>query len=396
MRNVVLMLLAVVCIGLSGCSAVTGGQPAQSAAPSPAPATPEQTAAQTPAPCYTIPVAGDPDLRYDLYRDCRPAEEVFAVEKFDLPPTLNGQPCMPVCFLPDGTLLVYLEAETGDGTSWSRAPVTMGSYTPDSGQYRDLVSAPAGCSLLLQTCNERYLVYRETETPDDGQAADTARLCVYDLLAGTAQTVYTYPKEFLESSASFQNSPALAGDQLYFDALEAIDGVPTFRVYCADLQTLALTPCREDAHTPLSDGENLWALIPQGDSYALTADGAQAIPLPGGTAEIAMGDAVFFKVNRDVLPGDQLATWELRTTQQDQPLMITQQVFDDLHLQGAYLSWATYVYSPVFLFDTRADCFLRFDSLPQGCQYLRFANGCGFLQLLTKEGTQYYRLTEKA
>lgn len=158
MRNVVLMLLAVVCIGLSGCSAVTGGQPAQSAAPSPAPAAPEQTAAQTPAPCYTIPVAGDPDLRYDLYRDCRPAEEVFAVEKFDLPPPLNGQPCMPVCFLPDGTLLVYLEAETGDGTSWSRAPVTMGSYAPDSGQYRDLVSAPAGCSLLLQTCNERYLV----------------------------------------------------------------------------------------------------------------------------------------------------------------------------------------------------------------------------------------------
>lgn len=308
MRNVVLMLLAVVCIGLSGCSAVTGGQPAQSAAPSPAPATPEQTVTQTPAPCYTIPVAGDPDLRYDLYRDCRPAEEVFAVEKFDLPPTLNGQPCMPVCFLPDGTLLVYLEAETGDGTSWSRAPVTMGSYAPDSGQYRDLVSAPAGCSLLLQTCNERYLVYRETETPDDGQAADTARLCVYDLLAGTAQTVYTYPKEFLESSASFQNSPALAGDQLYFDTLETIDGVPTFRVYCADLQTLTLTPCREDAHTPLFDGENLWALIPQEDSYALAADGAQAIPLPGGTAEIAMGDAVFFKVNRDVLPGDQLAT----------------------------------------------------------------------------------------
>ena len=172
--------------------------------------------------------------------------------------------------------------------------------------------------------------------------------------------------------------------------------MPTFRVYCADLQTLTLTPCREDAHTPLSDGENLWALIPQGDSYALAVDGAQAIPLPGGTAEIAMGDAVFFKVNRDVLPGDQLATWELRTAQQDQPLMITQQVFDDLHLQGAYLSWATYVYSPVFLFDTRADCFLRFDSLPQGCQYLRFANGCGFLQLWTKEGTQYYRLTEKA
>ena len=108
-----------------------------------------------------------------------------------------------------------------------------------------------------------------------------------------------------------------------------------------------------------------------------------------------MGEEIFCKLNRGTTDGTGLSTWEWIDVRQQQPILTTQQATDDLRLEEGYLVWASYADSPAILFDTQNECFLRFESLPDGQPYFRFADGVGFLQLRVDGEAQYYQLTEK-
>lgn len=75
--------------------------------------------------------------------------------------------------------------------------------------------------------------------------------------------------------------------------------------------------------------------------------------------------------------------------------MVTEQIIDDVRVDDGYLTWASYADTPVFFFDTKADCFLRFDTLPESSHYLRFYQGNGFLQLWADGEPKHYRLEKK-
>lgn len=180
------------------------------------------------------------------------------------------------------------------------------------------------------------------------------------------------------------------------DTVHNSDGELKTAVYCADLSTLDVTLYKEDAQCPVFDGKELWVIAKEGDACVLVnTESSEKIPVPNDVAEIAIGDSIFFKLNRGTLENDEFATTELVEAQSNQPIMITQLSIDDLRLEEGVLVWTSYVDASVFLFDTQSDCFLCFESLPQGFHSLRFYQGHGLLQVGTDGAIHYYRLSKK-
>ena len=144
------------------------------------------------------------------------------------------------------------------------------------------------------------------------------------------------------------------------------------------------------------DGQELWVIAKEGnDCVLVNTESSEKISVPNDVAEIARGDSIFFKLNRGTLENDEFATWELVEAQSGQPIMTTQLSIDDLRLEEGYLVWASYVDASVFLLDTQSDCFLCFESLPQGFHSLRFYQGYGLLQVGSDGAVHYYRLSKK-
>lgn len=400
MRKAVAVILSAACVSLCACTAVTTGtqeEPAPSSEP-PSATTPESPE-HTITPAYIIPAAGDGDMQYNLYRDCKPAEDVFAIEEIPLPQTVADKPILPVTFLDEDSVLVYTY-KANTNTSDENLE-TIGCYNIKTGEYETWISASNEFGYTIQAIHERYLVYREnaiwyTSNFLESEVPPSARLCVYDRKSKETYTVYEYPEEYIGSSISYQDGVALAENILYFDTVHNSDGELKTAVYCADLSTLDVTLYKEDAQCPVFDGKELWVIAKEGDACVLVnTESSEKIPVPNDVAEIAIGDSIFFKLNRGTLENDEFATTELVEAQSNQPIMITQLSIDDLRLEEGVLVWTSYVDASVFLFDTQSDCFLCFESLPQGFHSLRFYQGHGLLQVGTDGAIHYYRLSKK-
>lgn len=385
MRKGFAPLLCALCIGLCACTAAQQSPGEEGSFPDSAElsatAAPEQEGSELP---------------YDLYRDCRPAEDVFHLEKIELPQNPEGQVFSPVAFLDENTLLGSLYEAT-DGVPSDQGAAAVGCLDLETGEWQRLASPQDKTTDTVLTFNDAYIVYWEMPLSDaEAPASGNASLCVYDRQAEEAYTLFEYPEEFLKSALVYGNHIVLVEDQLYFDTVvRGSDGTETM-VYSADLPARSITPYKENAQHPLYDGEKLWTVTNQGDTCVLeAADGSEQLTLPDSAAEIAVGEEIFCKLNRSTTDGTGLSTWEWIDIRQQQPILTTQQATDDLRLEEGYLVWASYADSPAILFDTQNECFLRFDSLPEGQQYFRFADGVGFLQLRVDGEAQYYRLTEK-
>ena len=400
MQKAVAVILSAVCISLCACTAVTTGtqkEPASSSEPSSVATleSPQYTA----TPQYIIPAAGDGDMQYNLYRDCKPAEDVFAIEEIPLPQTVADKPILPVTFLDEESVLIYLY-KANTNTSDENLE-TIGCYNIKTGEYETWISANNAFGYTIQAINEQYLVYREnsiryTSNFLESEVPPSARLCVYDRNSKETCTVYEYPEEYIESPISYEDGVALAENTLYFDTVHSSDGELKTAVYCADLSTLDVAPYRENAQCPVFDGQELWVIAKEGnDCVLVNTESSEKISVLNDVAEIAIGDSIFFKLNRGTLENDEFATWELVETQSGQPIMTTQLSIDDLRLEEGYLVWASYVDASVFLFDTQSDCFLCFESLPQGFHSLRFYQGDGLLQVGAGGAAHYYRLSKK-
>lgn len=400
MRKAVAVILSAACISLCACTAVTTGtqeEPASSSETSSV-ATPESPE-HTITPAYIIPAAGDGDMQYNLYRDCKPAEDVFAIEEIPLPQTVADKPILPVTFLDEESVLVYMY-KANTNTSDENLE-TIGRYNIKTGEYETWISANNEFGYTIQAIHEQYLVYREnsiryTSNFQESEVPPSARLCVYDRESKETYTVYEYPKEYIGSSISYQDGVALVENTLYFDTVHSSDGELKTAVYSADLSTRDVAPYRENAQCPVFDGKELWVIAKEGnDCVLVNTESSEKIPVPNDVAEIAIGDSIFFKLNRGTLENDEFATSELVEAQSSQPIMTTQMSIDDLRLEEGVLVWTSYVDASAFLFDTQSDCFLCFESLPQGGHSLRFYQGYGLLQVGANGDAHYYRLSKK-
>lgn len=396
MRKAVAVILSAACISLCACTAVTTGTQEEPAPSSVAtPESPQYTA----TPPYIIPAAGDGDMQYNLYRDCKPAEDVFAIEEIPLPQTVADKPILPVTLLDEESVLVYMY-KANTNTSDENLE-TIGRYNIKNGEYETWISASNEFGYTIQAIHERYLVYREnsiryTSNFLESEVPPSARLCVYDRESKETYTVYEYPEEYIGSSISYEDGVALVENTLYFDTVYNSDGELKTAVYCADLSTLDVAPYRENAQCPVFDSKELWVIAKEGnDCVLVNTESSEKISVPNDVAEIAIGDSIFFKLNRGTLENDEFATWELVEAQSNQPIMTTQLSIDDLRLEEGYLVWASYADASVFLFDTQSDCFLCFESLPQGFHSLRFYQGYGLLQVGSDGAVHYYRLSKK-
>lgn len=237
MKKTAALWLAVLCLALGGCAARPTTSPAPCAGPDAAPtATP---GAPAPTPVCTIPVDGVTGLQYDLYRDCLPAEDVFAVEKLDLPSAVDGRPLTPLGVLDDGALLVYLYRTNAGGTLPDRDIAAVGRYDPDTGDCDTLFSAPDRYVPLVLTWSGDLIVYQETPYSGDLPAAgQIVRLCCYDRRDGQTHKIFDYPDDFIGSAAFYRSSALLTDDALYFDTSVSEGGAATSRVCQADLTTL--------------------------------------------------------------------------------------------------------------------------------------------------------------
>lgn len=401
MRKVIAILLCAASVWLSACTPDISTQEAQgsSADTSSVAATDSPEPAVTPR--CTVPIQGSMNLEYELYRDCKRAEDVFSIKEIDLPQKIGEQPILPVAFLDEDSVLVYLYKANTNSAHLDENLESIGRYHIGSGTYEKWISVNRDFGCTIQAISESYLVYREALIQDalhfsEEQTPKSARLCVYDRSSGETHTVFEYPEEYIGSSVSYQNQVALVQNQLYFDTVHTVDAESATTVYCADLSTFDVVPYMENAQYPMFDGNEVWVIVPDGDSHILLGTKSSTkIPLPREIAEIAMGDAVFLKLNKGVLANDEFSTWELTDVQTGQPIMVTEQIIDDVRVDDGYLTWASYADAPVFFFDTKADCFLRFDTLPESSHYLRFYQGNGFLQLWADGEPKYYRLEKK-
>lgn len=401
MRKIIAILLCAASVWLSACAPDINTQKAQGssadASSVAAPDSPESAG----TPRCTIPIQGDMNLEYELYRDCKQAEDVFNIKEIGLPQRIGEQPILPIAFLDEDSVLVYVYKANTNSAHLEENLESIGRYHISTGTFETWISVNRDVGCTIQAWNESYLVYRETlientaPVSEEGSPPNT-RLCFYDRSSGETHTVFEYPEEFLGSSVSYQNRVALVQNQLYFDTVHTVNGELTTAVYCADLSTLDVIPYMENAQYPMFDGEEVWVIVPEEDSHVLLGtESSTKIPVPCEIAEIAMGGSAFFKLNKGVLENDEFSTWELVDAQSGQPIMVTEQVIDDVRVDDGYLTWASYADAPVFLFDTKADCFLRFDTLPESYHYLRFYQGYGFLQLWVDGEPQYYLLEKK-
>lgn len=400
MRKAIVIILSAACTLLCACSTATIStqeEPIPSSGHSSvaAPESPEDTM----TPRYTIPVAGDGDIQYNLYRDCKPAEEVFDIEKIPLPQTVADKPILSVTLLDEESVLIYMyKANTN---TLDENLEMIGCYNIKTGEYETWISANNEFGYTIQAINERYLVYREnsiryTSNFLESEGPPCARLCIYDRDSKETYTVYEYPEEYIGSPIFYQEGVALAENKLYFDTVHSSDGKLKTMVYCADLSTLDVTLYKQDAQCPAFDGKELWVIAKEENAYVLmSAESSKKIPVPNDVSEIAIGDSVFFKLDLGVLANDKFTTWELVEAQSRRPIMLTQLSIDDLRLEEGYLVWTSYADASIFLYDTQSDCFLCFESLPQGSHSLRFFQGYGLLQVWADGAAHYYRLSKQ-
>lgn len=402
MRKAVAVILSAACISLCACTAVTTDtQEEQASSSEPSSVATPESSEYTITPAYIIPTAGDRDMQYNLYRDCKPAEDVFAIEEIDLPQTVADSPILPVVLLDENSALIYMYKAGTNGALQEENLEAIGCYNIKTGKCEKWISANNELDYTIQAINGRYLVYRESPIPytDNFLKAENhqiARLCVYDRDSQETYTVYEYPEEYIGSSIFYQKGTALVENKLYFDTVCGSGSESETMVYCADLSTLDVMPYMEHAQCPMFDGKEIWCIAKQENAYVLMSkESSEKIVLPDDVSEMAVGDSIFFKLNLGALTNDEFATWELVGAQSDEPVMTTQQMIDDLRLEEGGLVWTSYADAPVFLFDTQSDSFLCFDSLPEGAHYIRFFQGYGFLQLRTNGETYYYRLGKK-
>ena len=189
-------------------------------------------------------------LPYDLYRDCRPAEDVFHIEKTDLPQNPEGQVFSPVAFLGENTLLGSLY-EAADGVPSDQGAAALGRLDLQTGEWQKLVSPQGRTTDTVLTFNDAYIVYWEMPLSDaEGPTPGKASLCVYDRRAEEAYALFEYPEEFLKSALVYGNHIVLVEDRLYFDTVvPRIEGTKTM-VYSADLPARSVTPYKENAQHP--------------------------------------------------------------------------------------------------------------------------------------------------
>lgn len=352
-------------------------------------------------PRYTIPVADDEDIQYNLYRDCKPAENVFAIEEISLPQTVADKPVLPVTLLDEESVLIYMYKANTNAAFSDENLETIGCYNIKTDEYEKWISTNNEFGYTIQAINEQYLVYRENPiqyTPNflESEDSPSARLCVYDRCSKETRTIYEYPEEYIGSPISYQEGVALVENKLYFDTVCSSGGKLGTMVYCADLSTMDVISYMEDAQCPVFDGKELWVIAKEGNNCVLMSkESSKKITVPNDVSEIAIGNSIFFKLNRGTLANDEFTTWELLDAQSNQPIMITQQSIDSLRLEEGYLVWTSYADASVFLFDTQSDCFLCFESLPKGSHFIRFFQGNGFLQVWSDGTAHYYRLSKK-
>lgn len=401
MRKIIAIILCIVSVGLCACTPNMGSQEEQGSSQDNALVVTPDAPEPTLVPRCTVPIQGDMNLEYELYRDCKQAEDVFSIKEIDLPQRIGEQPILPIAFLDEDSVLVYVYKANTNSAHLDENLESIGRYNIDSGTYEKWISVNNDYGYTIQAISESYLVYRETLIQDalhfsEEQTPKSAQLCFYDRSSKETHTVFEYPEEFLDSSVSYQNRVALVQNQLYFDTVHTANGELATTVYCADLSTLDVVPYMENAQYPMFDGNEVWVIVPDGDSYILLGTKSSTkVSLPYEIVEIAMGDSIFFKLNKGVLADDEFTTWVLFDEQSNQPIMITEQIIDDLRVEDGYLTWASYADAPIFLYDTVTGCFLRFDTLPESSHYLRFYQGYGFLQLWIDGKPKYYCLKEK-
>lgn len=402
MRKVITIILCSACILLCACTTFSVSTQEENISPlDNSPAVTPEIPENTMAPRSTILTGEDMNTQYNLYRECKPAEDVFAIEEIGLPQTVADSPILPVMLLDENSALIYMYKAGTNGALQEENLETIGCYNIETGECEKWISANNELDYTIQAINGRYLVYRESPIPytDNFLKAENhqiARLCVYDRDSQETYTVYEYPEEYIGSSIFYQKGVALVENKLYFDTVCGSGSESETMVYCADLSTLDVMPYMEHAQCPMFDGKEIWCIAKQENAYVLMSkESSEKIVLPDDVSEMAVGDSIFFKLNLGALANDEFATWELIGAQSDEPVMTTRQMIDDLRLEEGCLVWTSYADALVFLFDTQSDSFLCFDSLPEGAHYIRFFQGYGFLQLRTNGETHYYRLSKK-
>lgn len=402
MRKVITIILCSTCILLCACATFSVSAQEEHISPlDNSPAVTPEIPENTMAPRSTILTGEDMNTQYNLYRECKPAEDVFAIEEIDLPQTVADSPILPVVLLDENSALIYMYKAGTNGALQEENLEAIGCYNIETGECEKWVSANSELDYTIQAINRRYLVYRESPIPYTenflkAENHQIARLCVYDRDSQETYTVYEYPEEYIGSSIFYQKGTALVENKLYFDTVCGSGSESETMVYCADLSTLDVIPYMEHAQCPMFDGKEIWCIAKQENAYVLMSkERSEKIVLPDDVSEMAVGDSIFFKLNLGALANDEFATWELVGAQSDEPVMTTRQMIDDLRLEEGCLVWTSYADAPVFLFDTQSDSFLCFDSLPEGTHYIRFFQGYGFLQLRTNGETHYYRLSKK-
>ena len=158
-------------------------------------------------------------LPYDLYRDCRPAEDVFHIEKIDLPQNPEGQVFSPAAFLGENTLLGSLY-EAADGVPSDQDAAALGRLDLQTGEWQKLISPPDGATDVILTFSDSYIVYWEIPLSDaEAPTSGKASLCIYDRRAEEAYALFEYPEEFLKSALVYGNHIVLVEDRLYFDTV---------------------------------------------------------------------------------------------------------------------------------------------------------------------------------
>lgn len=222
MRKGFVPLLCALCIGLYACTAAQQSPGEEGSFPDSAElsdtAAPEQEGSELP---------------YDLYRDCRPAEDVFHIEKIDLPQNPEGQVFSPVAFLGENTLLGSLY-EAADGVPSDQGAAALGRLDLQTGEWQKLISPPDGATDVILTFSDSYIVYWEMPLSDaEAPTSGKASLCIYDRRAEEAYALFEYPEEFLKSALVYGNHIVLVEDRLYFDTVvPRIEGTKTL-VYSA-------------------------------------------------------------------------------------------------------------------------------------------------------------------
>lgn len=215
MRKAVAVILSAACIFLCACTAVTTDtQEEQASSSEPSSVATPESSEYTITPAYIIPTAGDGDMQYNLYRDCKPAEDVFAIEEIGLPQTVADSPILPVMLLDENSVLIYMYKAGTNGALQEENLEATGCYNIETGECEKWISANNELDYTIQAINGRYLVYRESPIPytDNFLKAENhqiARLCVYDRDSQETYTVYKYPEEYIGSSIFYQKGVAL-------------------------------------------------------------------------------------------------------------------------------------------------------------------------------------------